>query len=63
MKSIIQDIKQCWVCKTTLNLEEHHCLYGINRKMSERFGLKVWLCNEHHTGRMGVHKGRSQYRI
>ena len=52
MKSILQKEKECYYCKTTLNLEEHHCLYGTaNRRIAERFGLKVWLCSEHHRGR------------
>ena len=55
-KSIIQKEKECFVCKTTYCLEEHHCIYGTaNRKLSEKYGLKVWLCHEHHTGTHGVH--------
>ena len=61
MKSILQKEKECYCCKTTLNLEEHHCLYGTaNRRIAERFGLKVWLCSEHHRGRNGVH-GSNKY--
>lgn len=61
MKSILQKDKQCYHCKTTRNLEEHHCLYGTaNRKISERFGLKVYLCSEHHRGKNGVH-GQNKY--
>lgn len=57
-KSIIQSEKECIVCRTTLNLEEHHCIYGTaNRKNSEKYGLKVWLCHNHHTGNQGVHNG------
>lgn len=56
MKSIIQQNKECFVCKTTYGLEEHHCMYGnANRKQSEKYGLKVWLCPEHHRGNSGVH--------
>lgn len=56
MKSIIQDEKECFVCGTTLNLQDHHIIYGTaNRKNSEKYGLKVWLCQEHHTGGTGVH--------
>lgn len=56
MKSIMQDEKQCFLCGTTLNLHCHHILYGTaNRKQSEKYGLKVWLCQEHHTGNTGVH--------
>ena len=56
MKSILQ--QESYYCKTTNNLEEHHCLYGTaNRKIAERFGLKVFLCSEHHRGKNGVHGG------
>ena len=56
MKSIIQVKKVCYICGTTMNLEEHHCIHGTaNRKLSEKDGLKVWLCYEHHRGDKGVH--------
>ena len=38
------------------NLEEHHIFFGTaNRKLSEKDGLKVWLCQYHHRGTKGVH--------
>ena len=56
MESILQDNKECYVCGTTCNLHDHHIVYGTsNRKQSEKYGLKVWLCMEHHTGSAGVH--------
>ena len=56
MKSVIQIKKQCFVCGTTLNLHEHHVFFGTaNRKKAEDYGLKVYLCQEHHTGSHGVH--------
>lgn len=56
MKSIIQSNKECYVCKTTFGLHDHHIIFGTaNRKKSEQYGLKVWLCQEHHTGQTGVH--------
>lgn len=56
MKSIFQDTKQCFVCETTNNLHSHHIFYGTaNRQQSEKYGLKVWLCAEHHVGGYGVH--------
>lgn len=56
MKSIIQSNKECYVCKTTFGLHDHHIIFGTaNRKKSEKYGLKVWLCQEHHTGQTGVH--------
>jgi hypothetical protein len=57
--SILQTEKECFVCKATYGLEEHHCIYGsANRKQSELHGLKVWLCAEHHRGNSGVHFNR-----
>ena len=44
MKTVIQDTKVCYLCGTTLNLEDHHCLNGSDRKKCEEDGLKVWLC-------------------
>lgn len=56
MKSVMQFDKRCFLCGTTLNLHDHHIFFGTaNRKKSERFGLKVYLCMEHHTGSSGVH--------
>lgn len=33
-----------------LYMEEHHVFGGVNRKASEKYGLKVYLCKYHHTG-------------
>lgn len=40
------------------NLHEHHVIHGwANRKLSEKYGLKVYLCLSHHEiGREAVHK-------
>lgn len=40
--------KECYVCRTTYNLHEHHIFPGSNRNASEFFGLKIWLCAYHH---------------
>ena len=60
MKSIIQENKECWVCGTTQDIHEHHILYGTaNRRLSEKYGLKVWLCGKHHNlSNEGVHFNR-----
>ena len=58
-KSIIQTEKECLVCQTTIGLELHHCIYGTaNRKLSDKYGLVVWLCKPHHTGSAGVHRNK-----
>ena len=55
----------CYLCMR-LNLdydthkttEEHHVVFGVqNRTKAEHYGLKVYLCHEHHTeGKYAVHK-------
>ena len=58
-KSIIQKHKDwCFVCQIPKAgiIEEHHIFFGAaNRKLSEKYGLKVPLCYEHHRGTDGVH--------
>ena len=43
------------------NLEEHHVMFGTaDRKLSEKYGLKVMLCPEHHrTGFNAVHRNKN----
>lgn len=58
MNSIMQceDDGQCYLCMALHGdysrqtvLEEHHVIYGHGkRKLSERYGLKVYLCPGHH---------------
>lgn len=57
MKTVLQNEKECFVCGTTFNLHDHHCIYGTsNRNKSEQYGLKVWLCAHHHNmSNEGVH--------
>ena len=64
-QSIMQDNEdnRCYLCMdlnkdfTFKYTEEHHCIYGMaNRAISERLGLKVKLCLEHHRiGKEAVH--------
>lgn len=40
-------------------LECHHILGGTaNRRLSEKYGLTVMLCQEHHTGKDGAQYNR-----
>lgn len=50
-KSImIKDMEHCMVCMKPFP-EVHHVIFGnSNRKWSEKYGLVVPLCNEHHRG-------------
>ena len=68
MKSIMQTKKDhCYICEALYDdpfpkiTEEHHIFMGTaNRRMSERYGLKVYLCHEHHrTGKKAVHRDRN----
>ena len=62
MKSIIQDKRECLVCGSW-NVEEHHIFFGhAKRKLSEDYGLKVWLCPSHHRGTNGVH-GKNGHKL
>lgn len=58
MVSILQNLDEprCYVCGCVRNLELHHVMSGnANRKLSTKYGLVVWLCRDHHTGKIGVH--------
>lgn len=58
MKTIMNTIKgMCYICGSIGPTEEHHIFPGTpNRKNSEKYGLKVYLCPEcHRTGKKAVH--------
>ena len=45
-------------------LEEHHIFGGPNRKKSEEYGLKVYLCLRHHReGKHAVHNNHENMRL
>lgn len=58
MKSIMQykEAGQCYLCRILnrdysikRDRQEHHVMGGMaNRKLSEKYGLKVYLCPDHH---------------
>lgn len=56
MKSIMQSGEdRCILCGCRTGLETHHVLGGTaNRRLSERYGLTVRLCQRHHTGKDGA---------
>lgn len=66
MKSIMQAKDgTCYLCmklnqdfSVKPDIEEHHCIYGTaRRKLSEKYGLKVYLCKAHHlTGDNAAHR-------
>lgn len=57
MTSLMSDVRECYVCKTTLNLHKHHIFYGRGRRdKSEKYGCWVYLCARHHNmSNAGVH--------
>ena len=58
-ESIMQnDRSHCLMCLRAMPLEEHHVMGGTaNRKLSEQYGLKVYICPYcHRIGKDAVHK-------
>ena len=52
---IVESMDNCFVCGSPY-VEVHHIMYGTaNRKLSDKYGLIVPLCQEHHRGQTGVH--------
>jgi len=57
-KSAMQDDRQCLICGSEVT-EAHHVFFGTaNRRMSDKYGLIVYLCPDHHRGENGVHHNR-----
>ena len=58
-RSIIQQEKKCLLCGATYGCELHHCIHGTaGRKIADKLGLTVWLCAEHHRGKVSPHQNR-----
>lgn len=64
--------KTCYLCmllnqdfSTRSNLQEHHAIMGTaNRRLAEKWGLKVYLCLQHHTdGFQAVHNNIELQRL
>lgn len=55
-----QDTDYCFICGR-YGTEIHHVFYGTaNRKLSDKYGMVIGLCYNHHTGQMGVHHGNKE---
>lgn len=72
MKSILQEKDgRCYLCMALHGdhswkvTQEHHVIFGTaNRKLSEKYGLKVYLCLAHHEeGPEAVHKNAKLARM
>lgn len=54
--SILQTKKECYVCKSTLNIHIHEVFYGKNRQKSIEDGCCIYLCGKHHNqSNEGIH--------
>ncbi len=50
--------RRCYVCGMTRGLERHHVFEGTaNRRVSEEYGMVVYLCRAHHRGNDAVCRG------
>lgn len=70
MKSIMQEKDgSCYLCRILEDddfpkqTQEHHVVFGTSgRKLSEKYGLKVYLCRKHHLhdgGPYAVHRNNN----
>ncbi len=55
------EIRECFLCGRNGNgdpLERHHIFGGANRKLSEKYGLVVYLCGDrcHRNGEYSAHR-------
>lgn len=56
MKSIIQTDKVCYITGDEYNLHKHHVFNGANRKLSEKYGLVIYLrADWHNMEKYSVH--------
>lgn len=55
---MIQTEKECYICQSP-NVELHHIFLSANRKLSDKYGLTVYLCHYHHQDhKQGVHHNK-----
>lgn len=58
MRSIMTDnLKKCYYCGTTENIELHHCIHGSkeNRSLATQYHLLIGICPRCHRGADGIH--------
>jgi len=59
-KSIVQTNKECYLCGRKTCLERHHIMAGVaNRKISEKYGIWLYLCADCHRGTEGAQYDKS----
>lgn len=60
-KSIMQTERKCYLCGYDGRLETHHCMNGRpGRKLSDEYGLTVWLCPDCHRNIHADYKARER---
>ena len=60
-KSLMSNIKTCYICGSPNMIHKHHIFGGANRKKSERDGCWCYLCAYHHNmSNEGVHFDRDK---
>ena len=48
-RSIISNVRRCYLCGSENALEKHHCIFGTSaRRKAEEDGLWVYLCHRDH---------------
>lgn len=53
-----EDTEYCFICGR-YGTEIHHVFFGTaNRKLSDKYGMVIGLCYNHHRGNKGVHHNR-----
>ena len=64
MNSIVQSEKECYFTQRTDQLERHHIFFGAGRrKLSDKYGLTVWLTHDYHNEPpWGVHHNKERRR-
>ena len=55
--ALVDDMDVCFVCKRERQ-QVHHVFGSYNRKHSDKYAYVLPLCEEHHTGKNGVHSNR-----
>ena len=64
MDSIISKEKRCYLCGSENWIESHHIFGAADRKKSEKYGLKVYLCHYcHNEPPNGVHHNAGNNRL
>lgn len=62
MKSSMQNLEKdgCYICGSYSGIQRHHCIGGSGRrKKSDKYGLIVNICFNHHGGDQDIHKIRT----